>query len=263
MRDQELKEVYSFIKELAFKAGEILKNKFRKINHLKFKKDNLRDIVTEADTLSESYIIEQLITNFPLVNIISEEKAPEEEIDSNSNYFVIDPLDGTTNYAHGYPHFAVSIAYIKGQEVLTGVVFDPVKNEMFHAIKNKGAYLNNLKINVSNCQNLISALTATGFPYNRKYPNNIDRFNKIINKVKGIRRDGSAALNLCYVACGRFDAYFELKLNPWDIAAGALILQEAGGKITDYAGKSFDLFIGEIVATNKIIHENFIQVLNS
>jgi len=177
--------------------------------------------------------------------------------------WIIDPLDGTTNYAHNFPVFTVSVALAKNKEIVIGVVFDPMRNEMFSAIKGEGVYLNGKKIRVSSVDDLDKSLVATGFPYDIRVSkeNNIIHFNNFVTRVQGIRRCGSAAMDLCYVACGRFDGFWELKLKPWDMAAGALIVHEAGGRISDFQDGEFSLFDAEILASNGLIHSQMVNVL--
>ena len=185
---------------------------------------------------------------------------------NNSEYkWIIDPLDGTMNYAHGYPFFSVSIAIEHVDTVVAGVVYDPVSNEMFTAEKGKDARLNGEKINVSNSGSLKDSLLATGFLHEdeKLVERNLKYFSDFIFSARGVRRDGSAALDLVYVACGRYDGFWELGLHPWDMAAGAFIVGEAGGMVTNLSGEGFTHYRGEVVATNGKIHESMIKVLNS
>ncbi len=204
------------------------------------------DLVTSVDEESDRTITALLLDAFPDDRIVSEESCQEPE----SGHFnlcrawVVDPLDGTTNYAHGFPQFAVSIAYF-GEDCQPelGVVYDPFKKEMFYALRGRGAFLNEQPIHVSQTQRLSQALLATGFPYDLADTdnNNISHFQRILPHCHGVRRPGAAALDLTYLACGRLDAFWELRLSPWDIAAGALIIEEAGGRVTDLDGNPLDL----------------------
>ena len=178
--------------------------------------------------------------------------------------WIIDPLDGTTNYAHGYPVFCVSIALENKGKVILGVVYDPMREEMFVAVHGKGAYLNGKKISVSDCSNISKSLLATGFPYDirESKENNLDYFNSMAINVQAIRRAGAAALDLANLAAGRFDGFWELKLKPWDTAAGGLLVTEAGGVISDIAGKKWNLQSPSLLASNGLIHEQMIKVLS-
>jgi myo-inositol-1(or 4)-monophosphatase len=190
------------------------------------------DMVTEVDFLCEKLIISKIKEVYPLHSIISEEAG--KSLDDNEYVWIIDPLDGTNNYFHGYPVFAVSIALRKGNEPLVGVVYMPFAGEIFYAAKGLGAYLNDERISVSQMDNLKGALLATGFPYDKAEDlknNNIELFAHIVPDIMGIRRSGSAAYDLCCVACGRLDGYWELKIKLWDMAAGELIMREAGGEV--------------------------------
>jgi myo-inositol-1(or 4)-monophosphatase len=189
-------------------------------------------MVTEVDLLCEKLIISKIREVYPLHSIISEEAGKSN--DENEYVWIIDPLDGTNNYFHGYPVFAVSIALHQGDEPLVGVVYVPYVNEMFYAAKELGAYLNDEKITVSATDNLRGALLATGFPYDKAEDlknNNIEIFSHIVPDIMGVRRSGSAAYDLCCAACGRLDGYWELKIKLWDMAAGELIMREAGGEV--------------------------------
>lgn len=177
--------------------------------------------------------------------------------------WIIDPLDGTTNYAHRFPVFCVSIALEVSGRITLGVIYDPMRGEMFSAIKGKGAALNGKKITVSSERELDKSLLSTGFPYDirESEENNLDHFSRFITKAQAVRRCGSAAIDFCYVACGRFDGFWELKLAPWDVAAGVLIVEEAKGRISDFRGYEFSIYDKEILASNSLIHDQMIAVL--
>lgn len=177
--------------------------------------------------------------------------------------WILDPLDGTTNYAHGYPCFCVSLALEYDRKIIWGAVYDPIRDELFSAEKGNGAFLNSKRINVSSTEKLDRAMLCTGFPYDvRKSTDDIlNVLEGFLKKAQAIRRDGSAALDLCYVAMGRFDGFWEVKLKPWDIAAGALIVQEAGGCATGFAGEFLDLNKGDVLASNSLIHDEMINII--
>ncbi|OGW40907.1 MAG: inositol monophosphatase [Nitrospirae bacterium GWD2_57_9] len=247
-------------REAARKAGAILRENINGVREITYKGDI--NLMTEMDMRSERAIVETLRAAFPKHGIIAEE---ETDLQNDSGFrWVIDPLDGTTNYAHGYPCFSVSIALEHRDEVIVGVVYDPMRDELFSAEQGSGALLNGRKIRVSSVDTLIKSLLSTGFPYDRKISekNNMDYFHDLLMASQEVRRDGSAALDLCAVAAGRFDGFWELKLKPWDVAAGSLIVREAGGVISDLAGKPVRLDAGEILASNGRIHGQMVQVLS-
>ena len=246
----------------AKEAGKIILHYYSK-NVNAMSKANTYDLVTKADIAAENKIISIIKNNFPDHSLLTEESG--EEIHNSDYCSVIDPLDGTNNFYHKFPMFCVSIALYKKEKPLIGVVFDPLKNEFFYAEKNKGAYLNNKKIIVSSANRLSKSLLVLGFYYERGLlmRKSLDQMKKFFyENVHGIRRTGSAALDLCYTACGRFDGYWELKLNPWDYAACSLILMEAGGRITDIQGKRYNLMMKNATASNGKIHKQMIKILN-
>ncbi len=243
----------------ALKGGEILQGYRGKVKKIGYK--GVVNLVTEADRLSEDAIIKIIQKNFPEHNILTEEsKGYEKESDYK---WIIDPLDGTTNYAHGFPVYCISIALEKGGEIILGVVYNPVLKELFVAEKNKGAFLNDKRICVSKTRELSKSLLATGFPYDIRESqiNNLDHFKNFALTSQAIRRAGSAALDLCYLAKGIFDGFWELKLSPWDTAAGILMVKEAGGKVTNFSGNKFSIYAKDILATNGKIHKQMIEVL--
>jgi len=245
--------------EIAREAGIFLKNKLNSVHTIDYKGEI--NLVTEVDKISEKMITSKITTLFPDHDILAEEFT---DIDSGSDFrWIIDPLDGTTNYAHGYPFFCVSIALEKLNTMAVGIVYDPMLDEMFVAEKGKGAFLNDREIHVSNTRGIIKSLLATGFPYDiqKDSQNNLNYFNEMILKAQAIRRAGSAALDLAYVAAGRFDGFWELKLNPWDIAAGWLLVEEAGGIVTDMGGNDYYLKSSSILASNGRIHTEMMDVL--
>jgi myo-inositol-1(or 4)-monophosphatase len=254
-----MKDFLSVACEAALKAGGILRANIQGTRKITLKGDI--NLVTEMDMRSERAVVETLLASFPGHGIIAEE---ETRILGNSGFtWIIDPLDGTTNYAHGYPCFSVSIALEHGNEIVLGVVYDPMRDELFMAQKGKGAFLNGKPIKVSAIDTLIKSLLATGFPYDRKLSekNNLDHFRELLMASQEVRRDGSAALDLCSVAAGRFDGFWELKLKPWDVAAGSLIVLEAGGKVTDFSGAKSGIHDDEILASNGRIHGMMVERL--
>ncbi|MCX8160249.1 MAG: inositol monophosphatase [Candidatus Saccharicenans sp.] len=220
------------------------------------------DLVTSFDRRSEEIIYDRLSRAFPGHSFLAEEEIRH---DRASDYcWLVDPLDGTTNYAHGLPVFCVSIALAFKGEIILGVVYDPNRQEIFMAVRGQGANLNGHPIRVSRTRRLDRSLLATGFPYDVRTSrdNNLDHFSNFAVRAQAIRRLGSAALDLCYVACGRFDGYWEKKLKPWDLAAGVLLVEEAGGRVSDLQGKKFKLPGPHVVASNGHIHRPMLEILS-
>jgi len=243
----------------AREAGEVLLENLGKVKEIEFKAKN--SLVTEVDKLSEEIIINNIKKSFPSHGIFAEESGRDSE--SSDYLWLVDPIDGTTNYAHAYPFFSVSIALeIKG-DLKIGLVYDPVKDEMFTAVQGKGAYLNGEPITVSGSEVIEHSHVCTGFMHEVEWmvEDNIKHFGNFIRRARAVRRDGSAALDLCYVACGRFDGFWELGLNPWDTAAAVLILEEAGGKATTFTGGEYNIYIKEILGSNSIVHNQMIEIL--
>jgi myo-inositol-1(or 4)-monophosphatase len=246
----------------AEEAGKILLENFNK-DFIIESKDTISNLVTEIDKKSESKIIEIIKNNFPDDSILSEEIG---SIDASSNCkWIIDPIDGTINYAHGIPLSCISIGIEKSGEIIMGLVYNPMSGEKFFAEKGKGAYLNENKISVTKENNLRKALLVTGFPYDSsRNPNKpVDVFGRFVMLDIPIRRLGSAALDLCWTACGRFDGFWEYNLNAWDTAAGFLILKEAGGLVTDFLGKEYSVYNKEILATNGLLHEDILKIIQN
>jgi myo-inositol-1(or 4)-monophosphatase len=245
--------------EAARKAGRLLKENINKSNEIYYK--GAVDLVTPFDTKAQRTIFDYLSSFFPDHDYLAEEGLSQNK--GAEMRWIIDPLDGTTNYAHHYPVFTISIALERKSEIVLGLVYDPMREEMFSALKGKGAFLNGKKISVSDIDELDKSLLATGFPYDVRisHKNNILHFNNFIIRAQGIRRCGSAAMDLCYVACGRYDGFWELKLKPWDMAAGALIVQEAGGQVSDFRSGEFSISGSEILATNGSIHQQMADIL--
>ena len=199
--------------------------------------------------------------DFPDDEVISEEKTNVYE--AGKNRWIVDPLDGTTNYAHGYPFFCTSIAYEVDGEIIVGVVYNPIMDELFLARKGEGSFFNGEKLGVSTIKEMKQALLVTGFPYDvaTNPKNNLNHWSAFMTRAQALRRDGSAGLNLSYVAAGRFDAFWEVKLSPWDMAAGALIVREAGGIVTSLSGGAFSLYEGGVLASNGLIHKQMLDVI--
>lgn len=254
--DKYLKEA----EEIAQKAGQMLRENINTSAEIFFK--GAVDLVTDFDNRAQRMIFDHLSACFPDHDFMGEEGLSKDK--GEEFRWIIDPLDGTTNYAHGFPIFCVSIALEWKGEIVLGVVYDPMRGEMFSAVKGESAFIDGKKIQVSSIDDLDKSLVATGFPYDLRESNvnNIDHFNNFVVRVQAIRRCGSAAMDLCYVACGRFDGFWELKLNPWDVAAGALIVKEAGGKISDFKNGESSIFGSEILATNGLIHTQMVEVLH-
>ncbi|HXG53367.1 MAG TPA: inositol monophosphatase family protein [candidate division Zixibacteria bacterium] len=243
-------------------AGELLRESWLKPQTIDYK--GAIDLVTAADRESERCIVAALRERFPDHAILAEEES--NVTGSGSGYrWIVDPLDGTTNFAHGYPHFCVSIALEHESELIVGLVYDPLRRECFRAAKGHGATLNGSTIRISSTPELDKSLLATGFPYDRReHPDfYLAYFKAFMVRSQGVRRDGSAALDLCYVACGRLDGFWEMKLQPWDTAAGSLIVTEAGGRISDFSGGRFSLWGSETLASNGTIHDEMVAVAST
>ncbi len=222
-----------------------------------------KNLVTEVDRLSEDIIVRQLHAACPGSDVLAEERG---SLTFGSPVrWIIDPLDGTTNYAHGFPWFAVSIALEVSGEIQLGVVYHPMMDELFTCVRGRGAWLNGRRISVSLRQPLKSCLLATGFPYDRTLSNenNFDNFVRFQLAARAVRRAGAAALDLAYVAAGRLDGYWECKLNPWDVAAGKLLVEEAGGAVTNHAGDPYSITDHRILASNGLIHREMLAVLSA
>jgi len=250
--------------DAAREAGAFLKYNIGKVKNIERKKGEETNLVTEIDKRSEAMIIEKIKRYFPDHDILGEEGGAS---NSSSEYrWIIDPLDGTTNYTHGLPFFCVTIGVEYKGDIIAGAIYDPVAEELFTSEKGKGAFLNGKKIGVSASATLIESLLVTGFPYNVKdNPGNvIEHFVRFLPLARGVRRLGSAALDLAYVACGRLDGYWEVFLNSWDKAAGILIVREAGGKVTNFDGNQTDvIYRPDTLASNGIIHEDMLNVLRN
>lgn len=244
--------------EAAREAGAILVAEFDRPKKISYKGEV--DIVTESDKRSEDAIVSRLQTRFPQHAIVAEEGGGDAEKSARFRWHV-DPLDGTTNFAHGFPMFAVSIGLLDDGEPLVGAVFNPISNELFTAVRNQGAQLNHKPIHVSDIATLSKSLLATGFPAHKRMSNpNIHYYWEFTLRSHGVRRAGSAALDLCCVASGRFDGFWEFGLKSWDAAAGILIVREAGGIVTDFAGRPYHAGDRELFASNGTIHQEMMTI---
>lgn len=248
--------------QIAKEAGGIIRNAHGTRFSVEVKSNNLKNLVTEIDKKSEKTIIDFIRKKYPSHNILAEEGG---EHKSSSDYiWVIDPLDGTTNFAHGLPIFSVSIGIQYKDETIAGVVYDVMRDVLYSAEKGSGSYENERKINVNSNDKIEESLLVTGFPYNvADNPEKVfERFIEMLKVARAVRRLGSAAIDFCYVANGVFDGFWEVHLNPWDICAGKLIVEEAGGKVTDFNGNPISIFNKTILSTNGKIHYKMIELLN-
>ena len=245
--------------EVAREAGAILCEEFDRPLQISYKGDV--DLVTQADKRSEAAIVKRLTQYFPEHAIAAEEGTGHESASDSEYRWHVDPLDGTTNFAHGYPCFCVSIALARRDTVIAGAVFNPFYNELFAAARGEGATLNGKKIHVSKVPTLSTSLLCTGFPTrNRKLSPNLQYYGEFTQRSHGVRRDGSAALDLACVAAGRFDGFWEFGLQKWDTAAGLLLVEEAGGTVSDFSGQPYRLGGPTILATNGTIHDEMRKV---
>jgi len=246
-------------KEAALRAGEHIRNVSRE--GFKIRKKGAIDLLTDADLKAENTILSLIEKAFPEDHILSEEKGRTSG--SSRRTWIIDPLDGTTNFAHGFQFVSVSIALKEEEEYVLGVIYNPFLEELFEARKGSGAYLNGHPIQTSDTDKVENALLVTGFPYYvKERPQRVLKvFDAMILRSQGVRRLGSAAIDLCYVAMGRFDGFWEEGLKPWDTAAGLVILKEAGGIITDYWGAEYDPFKDTLLASNKILHPELLRII--
>jgi myo-inositol-1(or 4)-monophosphatase len=247
--------------EAALRAGSYQRHRFTSLLNVDLKGD--KDLVTEVDRESERLIVDYLLTRFPQHAILAEEG--EYPPGDSSLRWIIDPLDGTTNYAHGFPWFCVSIGLEADGELVAAVIYNPISDELFTATRGCGAFLNGRKLCVSGQSPLKNSLLGTGFPYDcaTDPANNFDNFIAFQKAARGIRRAGAAALDLAAVAAGRLDGFWELKLKPWDVAAGVLLVREAGGLVTAFDGGAYSIFSNNIVASNGLIHGEITALLGA
>jgi myo-inositol-1(or 4)-monophosphatase len=249
--------------DLARRAGALQRERYETALEVGTKSAPV-DLVTEVDRACEALIVEALERERPGDAVLAEEGSGRDRAGATWRW-VVDPLDGTTNYAHGYPRFCVSIGVEREAQRHLGVVYDPLLGELYHALRGAGAFRNGAPIRVSPEPRLDRALLATGFAYDRRESelDNLSYFGAFLKRARALRRDGSAALDLCYVASGRLDGYWELKLRPWDVAAGALLVEEAGGRFSDFAGRGPASAGREVVASNGRIHEAMLELIRS
>ena len=245
--------IINIMTKAAYKAGNILIKDFREVENLQVSKKGIGDFVTSADLSSEKTIIKILQKGYPEIEITSEETNSETNLNEHEKIWIIDPLDGTLNFLHGLPHFAISMALMVNEEIISGIIYDPIKDELFWAEKGIGAFLNGKRIRVSARSQLKDALVSTGIPWKgmeSSHKNYLKILENIMKSSSGIRRYGAAALDLAYVAAGRYDAFWEFNLKTWDIAAGALIVKEAGGYVGNINKNENYLYTGNIYACN-------------
>ena len=261
LSEVEINSYLHFAQRIILEVGGLIREGYYR--HKEIASKDGRELVTSADIASEKFLHSQILATYPDHKILSEELSDSQETDVE-NLWVIDPLDGTNNFAHGFPFFAISIAFIHRGNLVLGVVHDPLREEIFWATSLSDAYLNGEKIVVSSAKNLSESIIATGFPYDLApdTENNLNYFIDFSYASQGLRRAGSAALDLCYVAASRLDGFWELKLRPWDMAAGALIVKRAGGIVTDFDGKPWRLNSDRIVAANPEIHSQMLSIIN-
>ena len=251
-----------FVIGLCRDAGRVALQRFG--GRLEITRKGEVDLVTDVDLALSEQIASAIRGRFPKHTVVTEEGWQEDIARNAEHLWLVDPLDGTTNYVHGYPGFCVSVALVNEGQVLTGCVYDPLRDEVFFAERGHGASLNGRPLSVSSTDHLIRSLLSTGFPYERAslQESNVTYLGRVINRIQGVRRSGSLALDLAYVASGRLDGHWELYVKPWDTAAGGLLIQEAGGRLTNLRGGAWTPFEGHIVASNGKIHEQLLSVLN-
>ncbi len=243
--------------EIAREAGALLANYFER--RIPYELKGEFDLVTEADRASERLVVERLRSNFPTHGIVAEEGGGHEG--SSDFRWYVDPLDGTTNFAHGYPTFNTTLALEQAGQMIAGVIFDPIRQELFAAERGSGAYLNNRRIHVSSPTRLEDSLVCTGFPSRKRHMSiNVHFYHQLAMATHGVRRSGSAAIDLAYVACGRLDAFWEFGLNPWDMAAGRLLVEEAGGRVSDMHGAPHQWSSKHLLADNGHLHGQMVQI---
>jgi len=250
----------TFMKELATGAGGILMKHFNKTHRIEHKRN--AGIVTEADKGAEAFLLKNIFRKYPNSSIITEESG---EFRRGSELcWVLDPLDGTTNYASGLPWFCVSIGLMEEGELKAGVIYNPISKELFEGEIGKGAKLNGKRIRVSKEKRIGDSVIGTGFYYSKgeTLRQEMEIFTRVNEYARGVRRPGSAALDLCFVAAGRYDGFWEKRLSPWDVAAGFVIVQEAGGVISNYKGKPTDIHEGEVIASNGGIHRKMVSIIS-
>ena len=257
--------IINIMTRAAYKAGNILIKDFREVENLQVSKKGIGDFVTSSDLNSERTIIKILQKAYPEIEIMSEQTSSKTNLNKHEKIWIIDPLDGTLNFLHGLPHFAISMALMVNEEIISGIIYDPIKDELFWAEKGIGAFLNGKRIRVSARSQLKDALVSTGIPWKgmeSSHKNYLKILENIMKSSSGIRRYGAAALDLAYVAAGRYDAFWEFNLKTWDIAAGALIVKEAGGYVGNINKNENYLYTGNIYAcNNNLVDELTIRLI--
>lgn len=246
--------------EIAKEAGEIIRDGFGENISIEFKTDEA-NLVTNVDKAAEKIITDFIKTEFPTHSILAEESG---ENNNNSEYkWVIDPIDGTTNFAHALPLFCVSIGVQKNDETIIGVIYDVMRNVVYSTEKGSGSFENGKKITVSKNSNLARSVLVTGFAYERgdEFKDAIKIFGSFLNKTRAVRRLGSAALDLCYVASGVFDGFWEANLSPWDVCAGMLLVEEAGGKVSNFSNQPVDIYSNQLLATNALVNDEMVKII--
>lgn len=256
-------EYLDFAAELARTAGAVLSHYANRDKRVEFK--GRANLVTAADKESEAVIIDAIRRRYPQHAILAEESGASSDGDPRRGKWIIDPLDGTTNFAHQYPFYCVSIAFEQDGQVLCGAVFDPLRNDLFTGARGIGAFLNGERLRVSDVSKLADALLLTGFPYNLRERLDllVGHFRAFLSESQAVRRGGSAALDLCYLAMGRCDGFWELNLLPWDTAAGMVIAEESGARFSNFNGAPYSVYMREIIASNTRIHDEMVRVLSS
>ncbi len=261
-----MSEILDFARETARRAGEVLCDHYRQRHQVERKSSDI-DLVTEADKAAEQLIVDAIRERFPEHTILSEEGLGDlQEVAGQTEcLWVVDPLDGTVNYAHGYPVWGVSLAVAERGKVVVGVVYDPLRDELFWADRGRGAWFGEKRMHVSEAPSLKEALVATGFAYKRATlkDNNLAEFGAVMPRVQGVRRAGAAVLDLAHLADGRLDGYWEMHLQPWDWAAGSLLVEEAGGLVSDTHGEPWSLTTDNMAASNGLLHEELLEVLRA
>lgn len=262
MKTQELKQLRNQVLTIATEVGNFIKTERTNFNNSNLEEKSAHNLVTEVDKAAEALLFEKLSTLYPEAGFLGEEGNSKK---GTSDYqWIVDPIDGTSNFVHNLPLYSTSIALAKGNDVVLGVVNDIAHNTNYHAVKGDGAFANNVAIRVSTSQKVYDSLFVTGFPYEEKQLDEfLDIYKYLIRNSRGVRRLGSAAIDLCYVAHGKFEAFYEIGLQPWDVAAGSLIVSEAGGHVSSINGTNNFLFGKTLLATNSHIHTEFSEILHT
>ncbi|CAG5078237.1 inositol monophosphatase family protein [Parvicella tangerina] len=257
----ELERIIKEVIDLSRSIGDWMFDERKQFSEERIESKSFNNLVSYVDEESEKRFVEGLNKILPTAGILGEEGV-DNKSENEDLRWIIDPLDGTTNYIHGVPAYCTSVALEKEGQIILGVIYEPNRKECFYAFEGGGAFLNGIRIQVTNTNDLKSSLLATGFPYDYfdRMDNYMELLKHLMKNTRGIRRIGAAALDLCYVACGRFDAFFELALQPWDVAAGSIIVKEAGGQCTDFSGGQAYIYGKSLVSSNLKVHE---QILNS